>query len=63
MIIYEDNNKPKEPIRVTCVKCKSILGVEDKDIIKIDQFDQREGVYKVDGFKCPLCKSKQRLRL
>ena len=43
MIIYEDNNKPKEPIRVTCVKCKSILGVEDKDIIKIDQFDQREG--------------------
>lgn len=62
MIIYEDKNKPKEPVKVTCRKCKSILGIEEQDIIKYEEFDQREGKYLVDGFKCPCCNMEQILR-
>jgi hypothetical protein len=62
MIIYEDKNKPIEPIKVTCYNCKSILGVEVQDIIKFEEFDQREGKYYVNGFKCPCCRNSQRLR-
>ena len=62
MIVYEDKNKPKEPVKVACIKCKSILGVEEQDIIKYEEFDQREGKYFVDGFKCPCCKREQRLK-
>ena len=61
MIVYEDKNKPKEPIKVTCRKCKSILGVEEQDIIKYEEFDQREGKYYINGFVCPLCKTEQAL--
>lgn len=62
MIIYEDKNKPKEPVKVNCYYCKSVLGFEEHDIIKYEEFDQREGKYYVDGFKCPLCGHEQRLR-
>lgn len=62
MIIYEDKNKPLEHIKVTCYNCKSILGVEVQDIIKYEEFDQREGKYFVNGFKCPCCNNEQRLR-
>ena len=62
MIIYEDKNKPKEPIKVTCYKCKSVLGIEEQDIIKYEEFDQREGKYFVNGFECPCCNMEQRLR-
>lgn len=60
--IYEDKNKSKEPVRVSCRNCKSILGVEESDIIKYEEFDQRVGKYYVDGFICPLCKHEQRLK-
>lgn len=61
MIIYEDKNKCKEPKKVACQKCKSVLGVEEQDIIAYEEFDQREGKYYVDGFKCPCCDNMQRL--
>ncbi len=61
MIIYEEKKLEPEPKRVTCKKCKSLLGVEKHDIIKISQFDQREGQYYVDGFKCPICQNEQTL--
>lgn len=59
MIVYEDKNKPKEPKRRTCTKCNSILGIEEQDIIKYEEFDQREGKYFVDGFICPVCNTEQ----
>jgi hypothetical protein len=62
MIIYEDKNKPKEPIKAVCYNCKSVLGIEEQDIIAYKEFDQREGEYFVDGFKCPCCNNEQRLR-
>lgn len=62
MIIYDDKTKPKEPIKVVCYHCKSTLGIEEQDIIKYEEFDQREGKYYVDGFKCPCCRNAQRLR-
>ena len=62
MIIYEDKNKPKEPVKVTCYNCKSVLGIEEQDIIAYKEFDQREGEYYVDGFKCPCCNNEQRLK-
>ena len=62
MVIYEDKTKPKEPIKITCYYCKSNLGVEEQDIIKYEEFDQREGKYFVDGFKCHCCRMIQRLR-
>lgn len=62
MIIYEDKNKPKEPRKATCYNCKSVLGIEEQDIIAYKEFDQREGEYYVDGFKCPCCNNEQRLK-
>lgn len=63
MIIYEEKrNHIKEPLPVTCLKCGSRLGIEDKDIIQIPQFDQREGAYTVKGFECPLCGQRQGLK-
>lgn len=63
MIIYKKNKIPEDkPIKVICIKCTSELGVEKSDIIKISQFDQREGSYMVDGFKCPVCNTEQKLK-
>ena len=62
MIIYENKNLRKEPVIVNCYNCKSVLGIEEEDIIAYKEFDQREGEYFVDGFKCPCCNTEQRLR-
>lgn len=59
MIIYERNlHIPEWPKNKTCIKCKSVLGVEEKDIIVINNFDQREGSYNSTGFKYPVCEKK-----
>ena len=62
MIIYKRNKKEKEIIRVTCKNCTSILGIEEKDIINLPRYDQREGRYTVKGFKCIICESEQELK-
>ena len=59
MIVYEDKSKPKESKKRTCKNCKSELGIEENDIIQIDEYDQREGRYTVKGFICPVCKTEQ----
>ena len=49
MIIYKENIiVPEYPKRRTCKNCKSELGIEEKDIIKINDFKQRGETYKVD---------------
>lgn len=41
MIIYERNlHIPEWPKNKTCIKCKSVLGVEEKNVIVINNFDQ-----------------------
>lgn len=63
MVVYKEISLTKEPKKRTCKKCKSELGIEESDIIKYEEFDQREGKYFVDGFKCPICNTEQPLYL
>ncbi len=60
MIVYQEKKiKPKYPKKRTCQKCKSELGIEENDIIRYEEIDQREGRYTVKGFICPVCKTEQ----
>ena len=62
MIIYKGNIIiPEYPKRRTCKNCKSELGIEEKDIIKINDFNLRGETYKVNGFTCPVCQTSQKL--
>lgn len=63
MIVYEERKDHiKEPIRVTCIKCGSKLGIEENDKFALPMFDQREGSYTVPGFKCAVCGTAQKIR-